>query len=58
MDTGGIFNTTSAILVGIHVADEDAKDLIGMVARNGGVELKILFARVPDKNKARVWERR
>jgi hypothetical protein len=54
--TDGIFDTTSAILVGIHVADEDAKDLIGVVTRDRGVELKVLFARVSNKNKAREWE--
>jgi hypothetical protein len=56
VDTDGVFNTTSAILVCIHVADEDAQDLFGMVTRNGGVELKVLFARVSDENKARVWK--
>jgi hypothetical protein len=56
VDTDGIFNTTSAVIVRIHVADEDAKDLFGMVARDGRIEFKVLFARVSDKNKARVWE--
>jgi hypothetical protein len=56
VDTDGIFDPTSAVFVGIHVADEDAKDLIGVVARDRGVELKVLFAGVPNKNKARVWE--
>jgi hypothetical protein len=54
--TDGIFDTASAILVNIHVADEDAKDLIGVVARDRCVELKVLFARVSNKNKARVWK--
>ena len=57
MGTDGIFDTASAILVGIHVADEDAKDLIGVVTRDRGVELKVLFARVSNKNEARVWKR-
>jgi hypothetical protein len=56
VSTDGIFDATSAILVGIHVADEDAKDLIGVVVRDRGVEFKVLFARVSDKNKAGVWK--
>jgi hypothetical protein len=43
VDTGGILDTVSAILVGVHVANEDAKDLFGSITRNGGVELEILF---------------
>jgi hypothetical protein len=42
--TDRIFDTTSAIFVGIHIADEDAKDLIRVVARDRGVELKVLFS--------------
>jgi len=57
VDTGGILNTTSAILVGVHVSNEDAKDLFGVVAGNGGVELEILFARISDEYKVRVWKR-
>jgi len=44
VDAGGILNTASAILVSVHVANEDAKDLFGSITRNGGVELEILFA--------------
>jgi hypothetical protein len=54
---GRILNTTSAILIGVHVSNEDAKDLFGVVTRNGGVELEILFARISNKDKARVWKR-
>jgi hypothetical protein len=57
VDTGGILNTTSAILVGVHVSNEDAKDLFGVVTRNGGVEFEILFARISDEYKVRVWKR-
>jgi hypothetical protein len=44
VDAGGILNTTSAILVDVYVANEDAKDLFGAITGNGGVQLEILFA--------------